>query len=664
MKKTVIQLCFLFTCMLHVYAQTAELDSLIKNLDNHTAIDSVRAQLLLDIAVKLRRVNPKEAITYYDSAYRVAEQSAVPLIQTRANNGIAICYGMMGDYPSAIDYFHRTLTLSKQVSDFVRLADGYNGLGIVYKRLGDYPQSLVYYTQALALYDSIQDQMGLAAAHENVGVLYDLMKEPDKAMAYYQSAIAIYEKENKPTQVLTAKSNIGVLYVGEKRYDEALKIFRDNLRIYDSLQRPANAIVAATDIAHVYILQGKHAEANELLLRYLEQARALSMKQEEADIYNNLFEVALARQQYDLALHYARNYLEMAKVLDAKKFFSTGYSMLSRVYEQRGEWRNALSAYKEHKAWSDSVFNEDNARAFKAQEVKVEVLEKNKQLAEQTLRLEFLQKQVEQETRQKWLLAMVSLLLLISGILVYQKFSVRRRMNQELTAKNEQIMKQKAHIEEMNYQLENRMLRAQINPHFIFNSLSSIQHFITADEKHAALKYLTKFSHLLRQVLESSITGNVLLKEELKLLTMYLELEALRFDHGFTFSIEVDDRINPEEVEIPTMILQPLIENAVLHGLLPKPDNRTLRIVFKADNDAMEITIEDNGIGRAAAAERQHGRQKENPSRGISVTEQRLASLRTKYGWKTELQYRDLIDASGNSAGTCAILRLPILEFD
>lgn len=662
MKKTVIQSCFLLVSMIQAVAQTAELDSLIKNLDNHKTIDSVRAQLLLDIAVKLRRINPKEAITYYDSAYRIAGNSATPLIQTRANNGIAICYGMMGDYPSAIEYFHRTLSLSKQVNDFVRLADGYNGLGIVYKRLGDYPQGLVYYTQALALYDSIQDQMGLAAAHENVGVLYDLMKEPGKAMEYYQSAIAIYEKENKPIQILTAKSNIGVLYVGEKRYDEALKIFQDNLRVYDSLERPANAIVAATDIAHVYIQQGKLVEANEILLKYLDQARELSMKQEEADIYQNLFEVAVARQQYDQALHYARNYLQMAKVLDAKKFYSTAYSLLSRVYEKRGEWNKALEAYKEHKAWSDSVFNEDNARAFKAQEVKVEVLEKNKQLAEQTLRLEFLQEQVQQEIRQKWLLAIVSVLLLASGILAYQKFTERRRMNNVLTAKNQQILKQKAHIEEMNYQLENRMLRAQINPHFIFNSLSSIQHFITADDKPAALKYLTKFSHLLRQVLESSITGNVLLKEELKLLTMYLELEALRFDNGFTFSIDVDEKINADEVEIPTMILQPLIENAILHGLMPKPNNRNLRIVFKADDTNLEITIEDNGIGRTAAAEKQKGRQKESPSRGISVTEQRLASLRAKHGWQTDLHYRDLIDAFGKPAGTCVVLRLPILE--
>src|SRR5690606_27179232 len=222
----------------------------------------------------------------------------------------------------------------------------------------------------------------------------------------------------------------------------------------------------------------------------------------------------------------------------------------------------ALQAYKLHKAWSDSVYNEENARAFQAQKVKIEVLDKNKQLAEQQLRLEFLQEQVKQEVRQKWLLAFVSVLLLVSAILVYQKFAERKRMNALLAAKNAEITRQKAHIEEMNFQLENKMLRAQINPHFIFNSLSSIQHFITSDDRAAALKYLTKFSHLLRQVLESSISGNVLLREEVKLLRMYLELEALRFDQGFSFEIQVDDSLDMDTVEIPTMILQPLIGNA------------------------------------------------------------------------------------------------------
>ena len=162
-------------------------------------------------------------------------------------------------------------------------------------------------------------------------------------------------------------------------------------------------------------------------------------------------------------------------------------------------------------------------------------MEKNKQLAEQKLRVEFLQGLVQQETRMKWLMAVSSLLLLATVGLLYQKFRDRKRGNELLAAKNEEISRQKLRIEEINYQLENRMLRAQINPHFIFNSLSSIQHFITQDDKHSSLKYLSRFSNLLRHTLESSITGNVLMKEEIQLLSMYLELECLRFNGDFQY---------------------------------------------------------------------------------------------------------------------------------
>jgi tetratricopeptide (TPR) repeat protein len=643
----------------HGYSQTDEIDSLRKNLENFQTADSTQAHLLLNIGIKLRRVNPSDAIKYYEQAFLLAGKVNEPSIEAKAINGVAICYGMLGEYPLAIEHFQKTLELGRKYKEFLRVADGYNGLGVTYKRLGDYPQSLEYYSHALAVYDSIDDQMGLAAAHENVGVLYDLMKDPKKAMEYYQMAIDIYKKEHKPNLV---SANIGILYLNEGRYDEALTIFRDNLRISDSLERYANSINAMNDIGHVYLKQKKYKEAEEILMASLARAKEFAMKQEESTTYENLFEIEMARNNFDRALAYAKTYEQLCIELDSKQLLSAAYSMLARVYEKRGDYVESLKSYKQHKAWTDSVYNEDNAKAFKAQEVKVEVLQKNKQLAEQKLRLDLLQEKVFQETRLKWVLAVTSLLLFATGFLFYQKFRERKRVNELLTEKNAEISKQKVHIELMNYQLENRMLRAQINPHFIFNSLGSIQHLITSDQKPAALKYLVKFSNLLRQVLETSITGNAVLKEELQLLNMYLELEALRFDNSFTYVTNVDEALDEDAIEIPTMILQPLIENAVLHGLMPKTGDRKLSISFAPNNATLEIQIEDNGIGRQASEALQKGKRNTNPSRGLSVTKQRLASLSEKHGWQSELEYVDLLDADDGAAGTRVILKLPMQE--
>ncbi|WP_190810480.1 sensor histidine kinase [Flagellimonas sp. S3867] len=203
-----------------------------------------------------------------------------------------------------------------------------------------------------------------------------------------------------------------------------------------------------------------------------------------------------------------------------------------------------------------------------------------------------------------------------------------------------------------------KALRAQINPHFIFNSLNSIQHLITKNNKVSALKYLSKFGRLTRNILESSFETNAKLDDEIKLLTDYLELESLRFDNAFTYKIQIDEALIPEEIEMPFMILQPFVENAIIHGLLPKKgDNKELLIRLKKESDFMVCEVEDNGVGRQMAKLRLHIYQKEKKSRGLEVTKQRLESI----GENPEnLQIIDKVDEENNPLGTKVIIRIPI----
>ncbi len=660
MRISIIVICLLLGSASLSIGQTPEIDSLIRNLAKFRQDDSLRAQLFLDAAVKLRKINPAKAKAYYDTSVYIAQKAGENEIEARANHGIAICNGMLGNYPEAIQSFHATIALAQKFKLAGRTADGYNGLGVVYKRLGDYSQSLEYYSEALPIYDSVGDFRGLGAAHENIGVLYDLMKEPDRAMEHYEKALAIYRRENETILASLARGNIAILLIGRGRYDEALSILYDNKRMYDSLQRYPNSIGVAGNIAYVLIQKKNYKGAKDILLANLPNAKKYELKQEESNIINNLFEIAFAENNLQQALSYAQEYQRLAYELDSREYIKISYSLLARLWEKNGNYSKALDAYKQYKAWSDSVFNDENNRAFRAQEIKVEVLAKNKQLAEQRLTLNFLQDQVKQENRMKWLLVAAAVFLLATVFLLYQKFTERKRVSEILAVKNEEISRQKIHIEEINYQLENRMLRAQINPHFIFNSLSSIQHFITSDDRTAALKYLSKFSNLLRKVLESSITGNVLLSEEIQLVSMYLELESLRFDGNFSYNIHLDNALDTHTIEMPTMILQPLIENAVLHGLMPKEGDRKLDISFHLEDGNVEIKVQDNGIGREASHQLKQGKRKANPSRGISVTKQRLATLKEKHGWQISMTYEDLVHVNGEPAGTCVTLQVPI----
>lgn len=203
---------------------------------------------------------------------------------------------------------------------------------------------------------------------------------------------------------------------------------------------------------------------------------------------------------------------------------------------------------------------------------------------------------------------------------------------------------------------KNKALRAQINPHFIFNALNSIQNLIIKNDIKSSLKYLSRFSRLARNILESSIQPNATIDTEIDLLKDYLELESLRFDKSFTYHIHVDEDLDTSSIQIPYMALQPFVENSIIHGLLPKTEGeRKLTVSFKKQNDTLLCIVDDNGIGRKASREMNKNSLRGKKSRGMEVTSLRLNAL----GNKTKgYQIIDKTDENGNPTGTTVIIEL------
>ena len=228
-------------------------------------------------------------------------------------------------------------------------------------------------------------------------------------------------------------------------------------------------------------------------------------------------------------------------------------------------------------------------------------------------------------------------------------------LNYKMKKSNEEkiLLKQSAYDNQIS------ALRAQMNPHFIFNSLSSIQHLISSNKKEAAIKYLSKFSLLMRNVLESSIEANAVLNEEILLLRKYIELEALRFDHSFSYTITLDENIDPAAIEIPTFIIQPFVENAILHGLLNKESgDKKLRIHFRKELTYLICEVEDNGVGRKIPSKNIPTLVKQKISRGITVTEKRLQIIDESP--ETKVEIIDKIDEKGMSTGTLVVIKIRI----
>lgn len=250
----------------------------------------------------------------------------------------------------------------------------------------------------------------------------------------------------------------------------------------------------------------------------------------------------------------------------------------------------------------------------------------------------------------RWWFTALSACLLLSVIYLLYRIRIRNIRKEETI---------KATYNRRIIESEVKALRAQMNPHFIFNSLNAINRYILKNEKKEASEYLSKFSKLVRLILDNSRQARIPLARELDAVELYLALEKLRFQNNFSHEIRVDENISADSVFIPPMIIQPIVENAIWHGLLPKGAGSHLRISMLTDQQYLICTVEDNGIGRENSARMKQGQVMEKSSVGLSTTEQRLQLINSGRNMVKPITITDLYNASGEAAGTRVTLYIP-----
>lgn len=219
--------------------------------------------------------------------------------------------------------------------------------------------------------------------------------------------------------------------------------------------------------------------------------------------------------------------------------------------------------------------------------------------------------------------------------------------------------KQKAEIEKRIANLELQALRAQMNPHFLFNTIASIQYYITANDSDSALRYLSKFAKLVRAIMENSKSTRITIAEELRVLSLYLELESLRFKNKFTYKIQVDQRIDQAFDDIPPMLIQPYIENAINHGIVNKQGKGHIEVGMQKENEFLVCTITDDGIGRKKSAEIKSQKPANHKSMGMNITQNRLEIINKMYNSPYNVEVTDLTE-NGVAKGTQVKIYIPL----
>jgi sensor histidine kinase YesM len=362
----------------------------------------------------------------------------------------------------------------------------------------------------------------------------------------------------------------------------------------------------------------------------------------------------LALQNNDSALYYARKGLSLGRLAWDKKLNYEGFYILYQVYDKLHQSDSSFFYYRQHIALKDSILTDQIKRRLFAYtyEQKIELLSKEKQIQQANL---------EKESFLKKMLIAGILIVLILSAFIFRYILLKRKneKHQREIAENE-LQIQKLESQKQLTELEMQALRAQMNPHFIFNSLNSINRFILQNNRTQASEYLTKFSKLVRLILQNSQSALIPLESELESLQLYLELESVRFDHHFEFKISVEDELDTDIIKVPPLIIQPYAENAIWHGLMNKEEKGHLEIKLFQEEDSLCCRITDDGIGRKKAAELKNKSASTHKSMGMQITASRIEMLQQKKQLDAYIKITDLILPDGNVGGTEVLLKIPV----
>ena len=529
---------------------------------------------------------------------------------------IAVMHENLGNYVESLAAYQRVLDIQKKNEFKPSIANTLLAMGHVQRNIDNYV-AIKTYQEAIKLWEELGDKEGLSMTMEGIGNPYEELREFEKAESYLKRALEIVKSEKIDYGIATVLENLGSMYGRMGNYEKALECHLESLNIRDNLPSQRNLAQSLHKVGTTYAILGKSNLVKSYLLRSL----------------------------------------DIAKKINNGLLLTENYKALTSFYESVNNKSEAFNYQKLYIAIKDSMVTAEKNKQLVELQTKYETAQKDQEITLLTKENEIQQANAEKEsTLRSALIGGIFLLGIIAGLIFY---TMRTRLkNQKLLAiKNEEI--QMANLKEQLGTLEMKALRAQMNPHFLFNCMNSINRMIMEEENDKASKYLSKFSKLVRLLLENSENPKVNLKDELEMLKSYIELESIRFKNKMEYKINVSESIDQESTYIPSMVLQPFVENAIWHGLLHKDTKGQLIIDIKEEGDNLHCSITDNGVGREKSLKLQKQSGHKKISMGIKITTDRLKLL-TKQKISEAIKILDLKDSENNAVGTQVNILIPI----
>jgi len=640
-----------------LFAQLNSIDSL-KTLLMNTDEEADQFKTLGEISWAYIARNQLDSATLYaDSIHQLAEELNSQERKAYAQFYYGVVDRYLGNYPQALEHMNNFVQYYERAGDSTRVGSGLYQVAVISAFMGDYEKSLASYYRILRLHESNNDYDKIGFTLNGIGVLYKNMQKYDDAIKTYQQALAIYDSLDAKEDQANVFGNLANVYAEMRQFEEARKYFSQALSIDESLGDQRWIAYDLENIGHMYNLLEKYDSALWYQDRALAIREILPSKSEYAATLQMIGQTYFLQKNYLQARLHLEKSLHLALAIQAKPLQRDNYAFLAKVSDAEQNFEEAYLFHQQYAAIKDSILNEESAQQLNELQTKYETAEKDKQIVLLAAEKELQQKEAERQAGLKRAtVAGLVLLSLLTGLLVYI-FVQRLRHHKLLAAKNEEV--REANFQRQMSDLEMKALRAQINPHFLFNCMNSINRMILQGETDAASLYLTKFAKLVRLILENTEATRVSLENELAMLEAYIQLEALRFRDKIYYKIEVDESIDPESTYLPAMVLQPFVENAIWHGLMHKEDDGTITIAISEVDDRLLCTIVDDGVGREKAKVLKEKSVMKTKSMGIQLTEERLRLL-SQERLEQFICITDLRDSLNQVLGTRVDILVPI----
>ena len=557
------------------------------------------------------------------ASYKNAEKLALEI----GNEGLlGLLYGAMGaletqrgQYKSSIEYCMKGLPLWRKPSSDPR---GFIAISLLYNTAGDYKTALDYCREA---HNIVKRRGGVLRMYTYIGETFYLMKQYDSATYCYQllrnhnkKLVSVSGMTEEFKQNSWPNSRMAEIYIAQEQYDTALSVLNNALIYFESV-----------------------TDRNQVMWTLLRLAKAYE-----------------AKKNYSAALYNARKLLRMASETGARQYIRDAHVMLYKLFDVQQKNDSAYHHLRLYTALKETI-DADQAEqklAFFRSEIETEKAQAG---------IDRLQKEKQLQELQKYALIVFIVFLLGMGLIVFRNILLKRKSerHQRELAENELKMqtfenaRTKAEFQQQATELEMQALRAQMNPHFIFNSLNSINRFILQNNSEQASEYLIKFSKLVRLILQNAQDSLISLESELESLGLYLELEALRLENRFDYKITLAKDLDLFALKVPPLIVQPYAENAIWHGLTHKEEKGHLEIHVSEENGYLFFKITDDGIGRNKAAMLSNAYGIRKKSLGSKITADRIAMM---HGNGLGVTINDLVSAEGNALGTEVIIKISV----